>query len=378
MPKVYHVMSETEPFSLEFGGALSRWAANALRDDPASIIVCPSADDSYGFPKDRVVILEGIQKYLGFSKIFRSRLLIDLRVAFLKRVFREFVAKLNRDDVVYVHNRPDFGLAMSDVCRKTGNKVVLHMHNSHLLSVPPNYRKRLNVDAFAFCSDFLRSQSRGLFPNVPKAEVVPNGADEKSFYPSRNGNYAGAHKPVVLFVGRLVPDKGVHVLIEAMRLLEKKGVDVSARIIGSVDFGYRSSSSYLTELKKNKPSSVEFGDYVIGDALAQEYRNATIFCTPSVWDEPFGMVNVEAMATKLPVVATKVGGIPEIFQDGGGILVEPGSATQLADAIELLIVDPAKRHQLAEEGYNTFQKRYRWPEIHRRYQQLIDSLSEAA
>jgi glycosyltransferase involved in cell wall biosynthesis len=58
--------------------------------------------------------------------------------------------------------------------------------------------------------------------------------------------------------------------------------------------------------------------------------------------------------------------------------VEPGSVQQLANAIELLINDPAKRHRLAEEGYNTFQKRYRWQEIHRGYQKLIDSLSDAA
>jgi spore coat protein SA len=252
------------------------------------------------------------------------------------------------------------------------------MHNSHLLSVPSRYRRRLNVNALAFCSDFLRSESRALFPQVPKAEVIPNGADETSFFPPKTGVAAGTERPVVLFVGRIVPDKGVHILIDAMRALENKGVNVTARIIGSVDFGYRSSSNYLTDLKRNKPSNVDFGDYVTGNALAQEYRNATIFCAPSVWDEPFGMVNVEAMATKLPVVATKVGGIPEIFRDGGGILVEPGSVQQLANAIELLINDPAKRHRLAEEGYNTFQKRYRWQEIHRGYQKLIDSLSDAA
>ena len=378
MPNVYHVLSETEPFSIEFGGALSRWAANTLRDDDESIIVCPSADDSYGFPKSRVLTLDGEEKYLEFSKIFKSRLFIDLRLTFLRRIFTRFLERLEKDDIVYIHNRPDFGIAMSSVCRKTGNKVALHMHNSHLLSVPTPYRKRLNVQALAFCSDFLRTESRPFFPNVPLAEVIPNGADERCFFPSANGSLNGTHKPVILFVGRLVPDKGVHILVEAMRKLEQRGVQASARIIGSVDFGYRSPSNYVSQLKENKPSSVEFGDYVTGLALAQEYRKATIFCAPSVWDEPFGMVNVEAMATKLPVVATKVGGIPEVFQDGGAILVESGSVDQVADALELLIKNPAKRKDLAEAGYRGFQKHYRWSEIHRRYRQLIDSLQQAA
>jgi spore coat protein SA len=377
MPNVYHVLSETEPFSLEFGGALSRWAANALRDDAESIIVCPSADDSFGFPNNRVITLDGEEKYLEFSKIFKSRLFIDLRLTYLRRIFSRFVERLKSGDIVYIHNRPDFAIAMSAVCRKAGHKVALHMHNSHLLSVPTPYRRRLTVQALAFCSDFLRTESRALFPNVPLAEVIPNGADERCFFPSTNGAN-GFHKPVILFVGRLVPDKGVHILIEAMRKLEKKGVQASARIVGSVDFGYRSPSNYLTQLKQNKPSNVEFGDYVTGDALAQEYRSAAIFCAPSVWHEPFGMVNVEAMATKLPVVATNVGGIPEIFQDGGGLLVESGSVDQLADALELLINNPGRRKELGDEGYRTFQQRYRWPEIHGRYLKLIDSLRQDA
>jgi spore coat protein SA len=378
MPKVYHVLSETEPFSMEFGGALSRWTANALRDDDQSIIVCPSYDDSFGFPKNRVLILEGQEKYLEFSKIFKSRVVIDLRLMFLRRLFARFVERLDKGDIVYIHNRPDFGIAMSSVCRKTGNKVALHMHNSHLLSVPVPYRRRLSVQALAFCSDFLRSESAPLFPDVPVAEVIPNGADEHCFFPSPHGSLNGTHKPVILFVGRLVHDKGVHVLIEAMRKLEQRGVQANARIIGSVDFGYRSPSNYLSQLKQNTPSNVAFGDYITGEALAQEYRNATIFCAPSVWNEPFGMVNVEAMATKLPVVTTNVGGIPEIFRDGGGILVESGSVDQLAAALELLIKNPAKRRELGDAGYRAFQHRYRWPEIHRRYCQFIETLQQAA
>ena len=73
--------------------------------------------------------------------------------------------------------------------------------------------------------------------------------------------------------------------------------------------------------------------------LAAEFRKAQIFCCPSTWSEPFGMVNVEAMATALPVIATAVGGIPEIFQEGGGLLIPSNSPGALAAAIELLLKD---------------------------------------
>jgi spore coat protein SA len=378
MPKVYHILSETEPFSEVYGGALSRWTANVLREDQDAMIVCPSADTTWGFPSDHVVTLPALHKYLGIAQRFRYRILIDFRVAVLKRMFRPLLERLRNADVVYIHNRPDVAIAMASICEGRGNKIVLHMHNSHLLSIPRFRRSHLRVDALAFCSEFLKGEASDFVGRVPRAEVIPNGADELCFFPAKNNCTNGARKPIILFVGRLVPDKGAHVLIEAMRLLQRKGVEALARIVGSVDFGYRSSSTYLTNLLKNKPDNVEFGDYVTGDALAQEYRDAAIFCCPSVWNEPFGMVNVEAMATKLPVVATNVGGVPEIFRDGGGILIESGSACQLADAIELLLANPQKRRELSEQGYRVFQKRYRWQEIRRRYLQLIDSLEQPA
>jgi spore coat protein SA len=97
-----------------------------------------------------------------------------------------------------------------------------------------------------------------------------------------------------------------------------------------------------------------------------------------VGKEPFGMVNVEAMATRLPVVATAVGGIPEIFSDGGGTLVQPGSAGEIADAIESLLKNTAKRQELADRGYEVYRARFRWPQIRSEYLKLVRQVSSAA
>ena len=206
---------------------------------------------------------------------------------------------------------------------------------------------------------------------VNTAVVIPNGADEQCFFPASIIAPRETADPVVLFVGRLIPEKGVQCFIAAMRPLLERGVRASGRVIGGTGFGFNRSSVYIENIKRELPSNVQFAGNISGSGLAEEFRRASIFCCPSVWNEPFGMVNVEAMATRLPVVATAVGGIPEIFQQGGGILVRPGSAGELADAIEPLVRDPAKREELGSQGYQIYKSRFRWQTIRSQYVDLV-------
>ncbi len=375
---IYHVLTEAEPFSEHFGGAISRWVANVLRDDESGTVVCPWADSSWGFSPGRILGLRRLRKYRSWHRIFHHRIAIDVRLMLLRRALKSFCNELNKGDTVYIHNRPECVISIGNICRRHGIKIVLHMHNSHLVSLPIRYQRLLDVDALVFCSQFLKSEAQRCTGWAREAVIIPNGADEASFFPVRKTNSTSGDKPVVLFVGRLVPDKGVHVFVDAMRLLKANGVEVCGRIIGATDFGYNKTSPYVQELKKTKPENVEFIRYISGDALGIEFRNASIFCCPSVFNEPFGMVNVEAMATALPVIASAVGGIPEVFSEGGGVLFPAGSASGLAAAIEVLIRNPGKRRELSEQGYRSFQKRYRWEQIRSQYQDLIGSLSASA
>jgi spore coat protein SA len=368
---IYHILSEAEPFSEHHGGALSRWTANVLRSDQNCTIVCPWADDTWRFAPQRVWSLPGLRRYQGWSKTIRYRFAIGMRLSLLRSVFTPLLEKIKTDDVVYIHNRPEFALALSPAIRDRGARIVLHLQNSHLMGIPERYRPSLDVDALIFCSNFLKMEARQYAEKVETAVVIPNGADENCFFPSLDGIGQTDGEPVVLFVGRLVPEKGIHVLIEAFRLLMKRGTKVSARIVGSTGFGHNKSSDYVDGMKKDLPSNVQFAEYASGEKLAEEFRQATIFCCPSIWNEPFGMVNVEAMATRLPVVATAVGGIPEIFNEGGGILVRPGSAEDLAEAIETLVKNPARREELAEQGYQIYRSRYRWQQIRAQYLELV-------
>src|SRR6202041_3487709 len=98
---------------------------------------------------------------------------------------------------------------------------------------------------------------------------------------------------------------------------------------------------------------------------------------PSIWQEPFGSVNVEAMASGIPVIATRVGGIPEIAAGGGVLLVEPDSPVELADALQKLIQDKDFRAKMGTEALASFQQRFRWSVIVRQHQELLESLCDS-
>jgi spore coat protein SA len=367
---IYHLLPEVEPFSEHAGGALSRWAANTLRRDKAKII-CPCADSSWGFAHQRIVSRLGMRLYGKFLKHREFRLRVAHRVRILRWLMRGIVRQLGDGDVLYIHNRPEYVLALPGAGIRAF-KVVLHMHNDHLVNLTLEQKAALDPDLAIFNSGFLAAQGHGLVAGLRRTAVLHNGADEDYFYPANKASET--RPPVILFVGRIIPEKGVHILVSAMRALQAEGVEAVARIVGSVNFGDRRSSDYLDGLRASAPDTVEFRPQLGGKALADEFRRASIFCCPSTWEEPFGMVNVEAMASGLPVVATRTGGIPEIFAEGGALLVERNSVEELTDALKQLVVNDALRRRLAREGFASYQKRFRWSVIANEYQKLMDGL----
>lgn len=83
------------------------------------------------------------------------------------------------------------------------------------------------------------------------------------------------------------------------------------------------------------------------------------------------MVNVEAMATGLPVVATRMGGIPEIFENGGALLVPANDAEAIAQAMQRLIANPEERRKMGDAGLRSFQRRFSWGAVRETYDKLI-------
>ncbi len=149
--------------------------------------------------------------------------------------------------------------------------------------------------------------------------------------------------PKILLIGRQVPEKGQAVLLEAVALLAARGRRLQVTVAG--DGPSRAGLERLAQ-HLGVADRVSFPGAVGQDEIHDLYAGASIFCLPS-FAEGIPCVLMEAMAMELPVVSTRIAGIPELIQDGrNGLLVAPGRADELADALERLLADPALRRKL--------------------------------
>lgn len=158
---------------------------------------------------------------------------------------------------------------------------------------------------------------------------------------------------VVLFCGRLDPDKGIHKLMEALALLPVP--QIKLLIVGSPFFGRTQQSSFLRRLEQQARAlgnRVQFTGYIPNEDLPDYYRLADLACVPTLVEEAAGLVAVEAMACGRPVLATRSGGMPEYLEGSQAMLVERGEniADQLAWSIRMLYEHPALCAEMGAAG----------------------------
>jgi spore coat protein SA len=159
-----------------------------------------------------------------------------------------------------------------------------------------------------------------------------------------------------------------------MRILEHKKIDARCKIVGGATFGDSRPTRYTRKLHRKKPANTEFLGYMAGEQLAEQLRGADIFCCPSIWNDPFPMALLEAMASGLPVVASRTGGIPEQLAYGGGILVAPNDPEVLAGALEKLVTDARYREELSQRALIAFKKHFFWSGVREQYEQVVQGL----
>jgi starch synthase len=225
----------------------------------------------------------------------------------------------------------------------------------------------------------MREDILGCYPSLDPARVhvVHNGIDTELYRPTPETDALIKHgvdpeRPYVLFVGRITRQKGVPHLLRAAR-----SVSPSAQLIlcagapdtPAIDQEFR---ALVDELQKSRDGVVWIPEMLPRPEVIQLLTHASLFACPSVY-EPLGIVNLEAMACGTPVVASAVGGIPEVVDDGvTGRLVrydetDPAAFERaLAEAIDTVLADPAAARRMGEAGRERAVREFGWDAIARR------------
>jgi glycosyltransferase involved in cell wall biosynthesis len=223
---------------------------------------------------------------------------------------------------------------------------------------------RAGVDQIISVSEFLKNELTSRFMIRPeKIQVIYNGVDPERFRPEVNGEemrkrYGLAHRPVVLFLGRLAPYKGIQYLIKAIPSILKQIPEAIFLIAGSARYDTARIGSMLATASMRR--AVIFTGFVPESEVPKIYAACDLFCYPSLW-EGFGLTPAEAQACGKPVVAFRHCALPEVVAHGEtGILVKPGDHEELANAVVELLSDPARMVEMGRRGHRRVKRLFSW------------------
>lgn len=253
-------------------------------------------------------------------------------------------------DAIILENRPAYALKLKAV---TDARLIYHLHNDHLNnSIEKSLDIYNNAHQIITVSDYLKSRVTTISPQDTKTVTVLNGIDLSAFTSHADNNKTQHTDFVIVFCGRLIPEKGILQLIQAMQRL-KDYTDIKLVIIGSSSLGnHQKATPFQQQLQEAAKdlNNIHFTGYIEYSEMAQYLHQADIAVLPSTWEEPFGLTMAEAQAAGLPIITTRQGGIPEVISDKNAILLDTDEhfVDNLAAAILDLYQHPEKRKAMSE------------------------------
>ncbi len=297
-----------------------------------------------------------------------------------------------RPSVVQVENRPSYVRRISRAlpdCR-----IWLSLHSVTFISPKIISHKRLRkifrcVERIIVNSSFLKAHLLEMFPNIMhKVKVIHLAVDQRDFpaildetvQEQRNTTlqqlgYEG--KKIILYVGRLIPIKGVHHLLHVLPSIIKQHPEAILVIVGGASYGSNRITSYVKNLHRignTMPCNVRFIPFTPYYELHRWFSIADLVAVPSAANEAFGLVNVEAMAAGLPVIATNAGGIREIVvHERTGLLINPDHyQSDLRDGMLQLLRDDKLRKRMGEASMERVKRHFSWPRAAELWKEVYD------
>jgi len=253
-------------------------------------------------------------------------------------------------------------------------RISVYFYNKHLLDKVLSY-----ADIILSPSERHINESQFLGSYRNKIVVIPNGINLNNFdvpyskEECRKMFGLTSEDKIILFLGTLGPHKGPDVLLKAMPKIIKEIRDVKLAFAGA---GPLKEELIRQSKKLGIERNAIFAGFVEESSKPFYYRAADIFCFPSVMKhEIFGIVNLEAMACGIPIVASKIGGVPDVVKDGeNGLLVPPGDSDALAEAIIYLLENEEVRESLGKNGRKKVDN-YSWERIAAETEKLYERIT---
>jgi glycosyltransferase involved in cell wall biosynthesis len=279
------------------------------------------------------------------------------------------VCRAKRIDILHVHWPFPHGLMALLPAWLNGVKVVSSCHSAEIALAAGN---KLSMGLLAIClrrSAAVTANSRHTADLIHKisgldSEVIPYGVTVR-IEPQAPDLPDQPDVPLLLFSGRLIQRKGVHFLLRAMPLILAKR---RVRLVITGDGHCRAEWEALSR-ELGVAGQVEFAGFVSNERLSEFFRSCTIYVHPAIYDdrgdtEGLGVVLIEALRNRRPVVASRVGGIVDVIKDEStGLLVPEKNPGAIAEAVLRLLDDPALARRLGDEGCAYATRFFDWEAI---------------
>jgi glycosyltransferase involved in cell wall biosynthesis len=299
----------------------------------------------------------------GIHGLERVRRLRTLPLVPLSLLSLATYVRRQRIEIIHATEKPRDAFYAALLGKMTGAKTVIQVHVKYERWINPSVKWALGqADAVVGVSDYVANTIVAAGYPADRVFGVLNSLDlvGSSWDPALDGRPArralgiAEHAPLVGIFSRLFSWKGHDALLDALAVVKREIPDVRLLVVGDDDpRAHPGGGSYRTELEA-RVSALGLEDNVIFTGYRSDVPElmaaVDVYAMPS-WEEPFGMVYLEAMAMRKPVVAWASGGAPEVVKHGEtGFVVEPRSIGVLSDAILRLLRDPALRRRFGEAG----------------------------
>lgn len=274
---------------------------------------------------------------------------------FIEYYFEKVYQDLKKKDFDYIIIENGAGLTYK-LSQRGHKNLILHLNND-LLNSNSRYHDTIfnSLSKILTCSNYIKERVSTIQPSN-KIQTLYNAIDVNCFFPketsiiSREQMGFNDDDFVIAYSGRVNNEKGISELIDAMLLL-KDSIKYKLMIIGGTFYGNAKNEDAFVQSLKEKAEIIKdrivFTGFVPYKNMPDYLHLADIAALPSMWDEPFGLTIVEALAAGLPLITTRSGGIPEICEGVATIVERKDIVNNLASAILDLYNHPEKRRQMA-------------------------------